>query len=188
MIRTLRVDRLVILGNDGAVRRSHEGEHEQAMARLTRLLHVCGGLYFGQELEAQLAIMPAEPPGRSAIPGREWFETLRFSCTPHVFALIHEEPNHFPPEHTAYSRPIEGQSWWSQGQLDTLAPNPAGDSHPYPVELLLPRWTVQDDWDLSTWLFRWGAGVRIEQPLALREHHLQQAQGVVDLYGTASAP
>lgn len=56
------------------------------------------------------------------------------------------------------------------------------------MELLLPRWTVQDDWDLRTWLFRWGAGVRIEQPLALREHHLQQAQGVVDLYGTASAP
>ena len=97
---------------------------ERAVARL---LHVCGGLYFGKELEAQLAIMPAEPSGRSSIPGREWFETLRFSCTPHVFALIHEEPNRFPPEHTAYSRPI-------------------------------------------------------------REHHLQQAQGVVDLYGTASAP
>ena len=55
------------------------------------------------------------------------------------------------------------------------------------MELLLPRWTVQDDWDLRTWLFRWGAGVRIEQPLALREHHLQQAQGVVDFYGTESA-
>jgi predicted kinase len=187
LIRTLRVDRLVLLGNDGAVRRSHEGKHEQAMARLTRLLHVCGGLYFGQELEAQLAIMPAEQQGRSAIPGREWFETLRFSCTPHVFALIHEEPNRFPPEHTAYSRPIEGQSWWSQGPLDTLTPNPTGDSHPYPVKLLLPRWTVADDWDLRTWLFRWGAGVRIEQPLALREHHLQQAKGVVDLYGKETA-
>jgi len=113
---------------------------------------------------------------------------LRFSCTPHGFALIHEEPNRFPPEHTAYSQPIERQSWWTEGPLDTLAPNPPTDSHPYPVELLLPRWTVQDDWDLRTWLFRWGAGVRIEQPLALREHHLQQAQGVVDLYGTASAP
>lgn len=43
LIRTLRVDRLVLLGSDGAVRRSHEGEHEQAMARLARLLHVCGG-------------------------------------------------------------------------------------------------------------------------------------------------
>lgn len=45
--RTLRVDRLVLLGNDGAVRRSHEDEHDRAMARLARLLHVCGGLCFG---------------------------------------------------------------------------------------------------------------------------------------------
>jgi hypothetical protein len=28
--------------------------------------------------------------------------------------------------------------------------------------------------------------VRIEQPLALREAHLQQAQGVVELYGGSS--
>ena len=74
------------------------------------------------------------------------------------------------------------------GPLDSLKPNPAGDSHPYPVELLLPRWTVQDDWDLRTWLFRWGAGVRIEQPLALRELQLQQARGVVELYGASPAP
>ena len=32
-----------------------------------------------------------------------------------------------------------GQSWWSQGPLDTLAPDPAGDSHPYPVQHRLPR-------------------------------------------------
>ena len=56
------------------------------------------------------------------------------------------------------------------------------------MELLLPRWTVQDDWDLRTWLFRWGAGVRIEQPLALRELQLQQARGVVELYGASPAP
>lgn len=66
---------------------------------------------------------------------------MRFSCTPHGFALIHEEPNRFPPEHTAYSQPIEGQSWWTEGPLDTLAPHPPTDSHPYPVELLLPRLT-----------------------------------------------
>jgi hypothetical protein len=130
--------------------------------------------------------MPAEQQGRSAIPGREWLETLRFSCAGNVFALIREEPNRFSPEHTAYSRPIAGESRWQANPLDTLAPNPTGDSHPYPVELLLPRCTVQDDWDLRTWLFRWGAGVRIEQPLALRELHLQQAQGVVDLYGRES--
>jgi predicted kinase len=203
LIRTLRVDRLVLRGHDGNVIRSQKSQHERALARLERLLQVCGGLWFGNDIAAQLAVMPEEEaadqgpeslgalapgPGRSfsgrAIPGREWYDTLRFSCTPRVFQLIREEPNRFLPEHTAYARPIPGHSSWSQGPLDTLAPNPATDSHPYPVELLLPRWTLESDWDLRTWLFRWGAGVRIESPQALREQHLQQAQGVVELYGS----
>ena len=53
------------------------------------------------------------------------------------------------------------------------------------MELRLPRWTVAEEWDLGNWLFRWGNGVRIEQPLALCEVHLQQAKGVVELYAQA---
>lgn len=174
LIRTLRVDRLVLHGHDGNIIRSQESQHQRAMARLERLLHVCGGLWFGNDLTAQLAVMALAPT--------DAYDTLRFSCTPRVFQLIREEPNRFPSEHTAYSKPIPGHSSWNQGRLDTLAPNPATDSHPYPVELLLPRWTLQEDWDLRTWLFRWGAGVRIESPQSLREQHLQQACGVVELY------
>lgn len=184
LIRTLRVDRLVLLGLDGNVMRSQESQHERAMARLERLLHVCGGLWFGTDIAAQLAVMPEEE--KRAATTTDAYDTLRFSCTPQVFQLIREEPNRFPPEHTAYSRPIPGHSSWSQGPLDTLAPNAATDSHPYPVELLLPRWTLESDWDLRAWLFRWGSGVRIESPQALREQHLQQARGVVELYGDAT--
>ena len=97
---------------------------------------------------------------------------LRFSCTAEVFDLIREEPHRFPPEHTAYAG-------------DSLASNPHGDSHPYPVELRLPHWTIEQDWDLRAWLFRWGAGIRIEQPNALREKQLQQAREVVALYGVS---
>ena len=198
LIRTLRVDRLVLHGHDGNVIRSQESQHQRAMARLERLLHVCGGLWFGTDLDAQLAVMPekeAKANGTAqtasasrslsgrAIPGRDHYDTLRFCCTPQVFQLIREEPNRFPPEHTAYSTPIPGHSSWSQGPLDRLAPNPATGSHPYPVELLLPRWTLESDWDLRAWLFRWGDGIRIESPEALREQHLQQARGVVELYG-----
>jgi len=194
LIRTLRVDRLQLLGQDGNVIRSQEAQHERAIHRLERLLHVCGGLWFGSSLEGQLAVMPepshsgiqgsTQTPARgNAVPCSDWYDTLRFSCTPQVFSLIREEPNRFPPEHTAYSQPIPDVSSWQAGPLERLEPNPANDSHPYPVELRLPRWTVAEDWDLRSWLFRWGNGVRIEQPLALRELHLQQSQGVVDLYG-----
>ncbi|QPN59725.1 AAA family ATPase [Synechococcus sp. CBW1002] len=185
LIRILRLDRLVLLNEDGNTRRSNEAEHNQAMERLQRLLHVCGGLYFGESIEEQLAVMPqqtrrSEPGHRPE--GADPYSLLRFSCNAAVFRLIREEPRRFPPEHTAYSRPLGGEADLEPGPRDSLDPNPAGDSHPYPVEIRLPRWTLQHDWDLRTWLFRWGAGIRIEQPIELREIQLQQAQAVVDLY------
>ena len=48
------------------------------------------------------------------------------------------------------------------------------------------HWTIERDWDLRAWLFRWGTDIRIEQPSSLRDAHLQQAQGVVALYGASS--
>ena len=177
LIRVLRVDRLVLLHDDGHVRRGSDQEHQDAMERLQRLLHVCGGLYFGESIDDQLAAI-APVSGRRVEP--PW-GLLRFSCTPEVFALIREEPNRFPPEHSAYARPIAGDRRTVAGPCDTLQPNPSGDSHPYPVEIRLPIWTLERDWDLRNWLFRWGAGIRIEQPLALRELQLQQAQQVVAL-------
>jgi hypothetical protein len=144
------------------------------------LLDVCGGLYFGTSVEEQLALM--QPAGRAV---QHPWGLLRFSCTAEVFGLIREEPHRFPPEHTAYSRPIAGDGLGEAGPRDTLAPNPAGDSHPYPLEIRLPRWTLEQDWDLRNWLFRWGAGLRIEQPGELRALHLQQCRAVVDLYAEA---
>ena len=137
LIRTLRLDRLVYLGDDGQVRRSQPSDHEAAMARLQRLLELCGGIYFGPDLEAQLAITAPAKGGQAS--GLEHYERLRFSCIPRVFELIREEPHRFPLEHTRYSKPIPEQSTWQQGPLDPLEPNPAHDSHPYPVELLLPH-------------------------------------------------
>lgn len=182
LIRTLRCDRLRLLGDAGNARRSTEQEHEAAMHRLTRLLEVCGGLYFGGEVAAQLALMESPTGERESA---EWFETLRFSCTPEIFRLIREEPRRFPPAQTRYSRRIDGLSDWPSGDLDSLDPNPATDTHPYPVELRLPRWTVLEDWDLHAWLFRYGAGIRIEAPLQLREKHRCTAAGVVAMYETA---
>jgi hypothetical protein len=162
LIRILRVDRLVMLNEDGNARRNTEQEHEHALERLQRLQLVCGGLYFGDSIDDQLAVM-APASDRTAKP--PW-GVLRFSCTPQVFQLIREEPHRFPPEHTAH---------------ESLPPNPAGDSHPHPMEIRLPNWTIERDWDLRNWLFRWGAGIRIEQPRELRELQLQQAREVVAL-------
>ena len=194
LIRCLRLDRLELISEDGNARHS-ELEHGAAMERLQRLQLICGGLYFGQSIDAQLAVTgnssshsltsksPVRGDPKSETAGLEHYERLRFCCTPLVFGFIREEPLRFAVEHTAYAKPIPGLPKLEASPLDVLEPNPMQDSHPYPVELLLPHWTVHEDWDLRSWLFRWGAGIRIESPVQLREVQRLQAQGVVDLYG-----
>ena len=57
-----------------------------------------------------------------------------------------------------------------------LEPGPADSSHPYPVELDLPSWTVAADVDLRSWLFAFGGGIRIESPDALRQELVQRCR------------
>jgi hypothetical protein len=57
-----------------------------------------------------------------------------------------------------------------------------GDSHPYPLEIDLPPWTLAADVDFRRWLFGFGAGVRIETPLALAEEHSDRGAAVAALY------
>ena len=66
-----------------------------------------------------------------------------------------------------------------------LEPNAASDSHPYPVELDLPTWTLARDVDLRRWLFGFGAGLRIEQPTALRLELLERCREVLAVHGEA---
>jgi hypothetical protein len=66
-----------------------------------------------------------------------------------------------------------------------LEPGAPAESHPYPVELDLPPWTVERDIDLRNWLFGFGAGIRIESPQALRDEHRQKLQSALDVYQLA---
>jgi hypothetical protein len=50
------------------------------------------------------------------------------------------------------------------------------------VELDLPSWTVERDVDLRNWLFGFGAGIRIEAPVALREEHHSRALATAEIY------
>jgi hypothetical protein len=68
-----------------------------------------------------------------------------------------------------------------------LEPNPAADSHPYPIELDLPLWTLACDVDLRTWLFAFGAGIRIEQPEAMRQELMQRCRDSLAVHGAEVA-
>ena len=146
--------------------------------RSDTLLHLSGGIYFGDDLEAQLQLCVASAKQR-----RQLLTTLRFCCQGWSFAFIREGLQRYPIEHTRYSQPLPGERWWHHPQAPhVLPPGDAADTHPYPVELDLPRWTVERDVDLRNWLFGFGAGIRIESPPALREEHRQKLQQALDVY------
>jgi len=177
LIRSERLDRLALRQSEGPWRRSPE-RHGRSVQRLERLLQLCGGIYFGDDLDAQLILAGPAPRARAVL------ETLRFSCTPWAFAFLRESTGRYPLEQTRLSLPLAGDRWWHHPRAPhQLAPNDPADSHPYPVEIDLPRWTLAADIDLRTWLFGFGAGIRIERPEALRRELIERCSQTLAVHG-----
>jgi hypothetical protein len=177
LIRSERIDRLALRRSERGYRRSDD-DHAQALRRLELLLHHSGGIYFGHDLAAQLRL--ASPNARNRA---KQLVTLRFCCQGWCFAFIREGLQRYPIEHTRFSRPLSGEHWWHHPNAPhVLEPGSPSDTHPYPVELDLPPWTVERDIDLRNWLFGFGAGIRIESPVALREEHRQKLESALGVY------
>ena len=177
LIRSERIDRLALRRSERGNRRSEEA-HLQALKRLELLLHHSGGIYFGDNLEAQLLLCSPNARIRA-----KQLMTLRFCCQGWCFAFIREGLQRYPIEHTRFSRPLTGDTWWHHPKAPhVLEPGSPADTHPYPVELDLPVWSLERDIDLRNWLFGFGAGIRIEAPLALREEHQQKLQAALEVY------
>jgi predicted kinase len=178
LIRSERLDRLASPLSNGDLRRSPE-EHAASISRLERLLHHSGGIYFGADLEQQLAIASPSAQRRS-----QALTNLRFCCAPWAFAFIREGLQRYPIEHTRFSKPLPGDSWWHHPKAPhLLEPGPTDSSHPYPVELDLPPWTVAADIDLRSWLFAFGGGIRIESPDALRQELVDRCREAIGANG-----
>lgn len=182
LIRSERLDRLSLVPSEGDLHRS-DGAHAAALSRLDRLLHCSGGIFFGEDLEQQLAMASPSPQRRARA-----LATLRFSCAPWAFAFLREGLQRYPIEHCRFSRPLPGDNWWHHPRAPhVLDPNPANDSHPYPIELDLPHWTLASDVDLRTWLFAFGAGIRIEQPEGLRQELIQRCRDSLSVHGVETS-
>jgi hypothetical protein len=177
LIRSERIDRLALRRSERGNRRSDEA-HRQALRRLELLLHHSGGIYFGSDLKSQLRL--ASPNAR--IRARQ-LVTLRFCSQGWCFAFLREGLQRYPIEHTRLSWPLPGDTWWFHPKAPhVLEPGSPSDTHPYPVELDLPSWTVAADIDLRTWLFAFGAGIRIEAPAELRQEHQERLQAALAVY------
>ncbi len=151
--------------------------HAAALLRGETLQHCCGSLEFGDALQAQQAVCGTPSEQRSMAMG-----TLQLSCDAATFALLREEVRRFPAAAVRLSRPLPGDGVLSPlGEQEALLPC-SRSSHPYPVEIDLPLWTLERDQDLRRWLYALGGGVRIESPLTLQREHRHWLQSALAAY------
>ena len=177
LIRCERLDRLALRHSEDRYRRGEEA-HSNGLQRLQTLLHHSGGIYFGDNLDAQLLICHSSPQQRAKA-----LVTLRFCCQGWSFAFIREGLQRYPIEHTRFSKRLSADQWWHHPKAPhVLDPGDTADTHPDPVELDLPAWTLQRDIDLRNWLFGFGAGIRIDSPIELREEHQQRLLEALAVY------
>ena len=187
LIRISRLDRLKLqsvldadIGSREALQRPLE-DAQRAQERLRRLCKRTGGIYLGDRLDLQEEIVASklDPDRVEQLLRKGTLVKVRFLCTPAIFTFIREGNNRFPKKQMKVSGPLVSDIW-QPNQFSQL--QPVEGSHPYPVELILPCWTVERDIDFRRWLFGFADGVRIEEPAELRERHLDYANSIRALY------
>ncbi|MEB3349378.1 MAG: hypothetical protein VKO00_05085 [Cyanobacteriota bacterium] len=113
---------------------------------------------------------------------------VRFRCTAEVFAFMREGFNRYPPEQMRLSGPRPADTW-KLPEIGIAQLQPCLDdseTHPYPVEFILPSWTVEHDIDFRRWLFGFGSRIVIEAPEPLRKLHKEFGAGIAALYPTSA--
>jgi predicted kinase len=186
LLQSERLERLVFLQAEARGRRN-ASEHQQAISRLERLLHHCGGIELGDDLQAQDGLCQLSAEQR-----RRQLQTLRCSCKSEAYAAIRQGQIPVPLDQIRVERPAQqaepdsgaqgrAADWVHPALSQVLAPNASGDSHPHPLEIDLPPWILARGMALRRWLFSHGSALRIEAPEALRQEQQGQALEVLAL-------
>jgi len=177
LIRTERLDRLALINVYSGLIRPAEARR-LGVERLNRLMEMSGGIYFGDAIKAQLELCQDDQEL-----ARAQLVTVRISCKPWVYRFLREGLQRYPLEQMRLSRPLPGDKWRQPSAAPFVLAPVKGSEHPYPVEIDLPRWTVDRDVDFRRWLFGYGDGIRIESPAALAGDHKEKASKVHAVYG-----
>ena len=172
LIRTERLDRLALRQVDSGFRRPPE-QWAEAVQRLSRLMELSGGIYFGDDAAAQEQLSQANAEELGKL-----FTTVRFRCTLRVYRFLREGLQRYPLSQMRLSKPLPGDRWRQPAKAPFVLQPIESDTHPFPIEIDLPPWTVARDVDFRRWLFGYGADVVIESPksvvdeVSLRAHQL----------------
>ena len=161
LLRCLELEAVHVFQREQRRGRSVE-RHCAAIARAQLLERCCGGLCFGNDLPSQLA--HSHPPMDGA---RPQLASLRLRCSPAVMADIRRELDRFQPSAVRLAAALPGDSW-GRAERGSKGLRAGDDPHyPYPVEVDLPAWVLEQDQELRRWLFSYGAGIHLEAPSEL---------------------
>lgn len=161
LLRYLELEAVHVFQREQRRGRSVE-RHCAAIARAQLLEQCCGGLCFGNDLPSQLAL--SHPPGDGAQPQ---LVLLRLRCSAAVMADIRRELDRFQPSAVRLAAALPGDSW-GRAERGSKGLRAGDDPHyPYPVEVALPAWVLEQDQELRRWLFSYGAGIHLEAPSEL---------------------
>jgi hypothetical protein len=157
-------------------------EMQQSQQRLERLCRRTGGIFLGDNhhQQAELDVDRLSDAKIQQLLHKGTLERVRFRCSARVYSFIRTGAKRFPDQQMCLCGPLPSDNWTAPAFA--LQPDPQDKTHPYPVELLLPAWTVAKDIDFRRWLFGFGDGLRIEAPASLREEHRRFGAGIADLY------
>jgi predicted kinase len=176
LIRTERLDRLALRQVDSGFRRSPE-QRADAVRRLARLMELSGGIYFGDDAAAQEQLCEASPLELAKL-----LTTVRFRCTLRVYRFLREGLQRYPLSQMRLSKPLPGDRWRQPAKAPIVLEPIEGDTHPFPIEIDLPPWTVARDVDFRRWLFGYGTEVVIESPKSVVHEISSRAQQMAGLH------
>jgi hypothetical protein len=206
LLTVARLDRLKLvelLDDERDVR-----QMSNAQQRIQLLCRRCGGIFFTNQLKPQKDVLrdlldlqnrllpsdDTQPIQHKDLPSlsRKQVKDLiekgsmtlvRFRCTAEVFAFMREGFNRYPPEQMRLSGPRPGDTWKLPDiGIEQLQPClDENEPRPYPVEFILPSWTISTN-DFKGWLFGFGSRIVIEAPELLRKEHMDFGAGIAGLY------
>jgi predicted DNA-binding transcriptional regulator YafY len=176
LLTVTRLDRIQLI-NGGLPKQRSLAEMQESQQRLEHLCRRTGGIFLGDNHHQQkkLAVDSLSEARIQALLGEGTLVKVRFHCTARIYAFIRSGNKRYPPEQMGLSAPLPSDDW-TVGIAGTqlLDPDPNNTTHPYPVEIILPAWTVKST-DFRSWLFGFGGELKIEAPEALREPLIKTA-------------
>ena len=112
--------------------------------------------------------------------------TVRFRATENIYRFLREELKRYPINQIRFAKnssAVFNDRWKDPGTGNFNLEIIKDDTHPYPIEIDLPKWTVQEDIDFRRWLLGFREGIVVESPAEFVDEIKLNILNLQGLYG-----